>query len=195
MTTIVPAPQLAGVKYAQLQIFRDERGHFLETFRKEWFPERTWTVVQSNCSFSRVGVLRGLHYHRHQADYWYVPHGRIRVGLVDVRRGSPSFGASEMVEIGDGNTTGILIPQGIAHGFLALTDATLIYVVDNYYDGEDEFGVAWNDPGLALSWGTETPILSIRDHQNPHLRDIPAGLLPAPYRDDDIRQNQEERKP
>jgi dTDP-4-dehydrorhamnose 3,5-epimerase len=75
---------------------------------------------------------------------------------------------------------GLFIPIGVAHGFLALTDATLTYVVDNYYDGRDEFGVAWNDPDLGLDWGTSTPTISPRDQANPRLRDIPAAALPKP---------------
>jgi len=70
------------------------------------------------------------------------------------------------------------VPIGVAHGFLALTDATLTYLVDNYYDGADEFGLAWNDPALNLPWGVEAPLLSSRDAQNPLLKDIPATDLP-----------------
>ena len=73
---------------------------------------------------------------------------------------------------------GLFIPVGVAHGFLALTDASLAYLVDNYYDGTDEHGVAWNDPEIALPWGVDTPILSERDADNPLLEDVPAGNLP-----------------
>jgi dTDP-4-dehydrorhamnose 3,5-epimerase len=66
----------------------------------------------------------------------------------------------------------------VAHGFLTLTDATLTYLVDNYYDGADEHGVAWNDPTLQLDWGVSEPILSGRDEQNPFLKDIPVEKLP-----------------
>ena len=166
-----------GVRFADLSIFGDERGYFLETFRKEWFPERSWEIMQTNCSFSHAGVLRGLHYHRHQIDYWFVPKGRIRVGLADVRPMSPTFQASQVVEIGEENPVGIFIPCGVAHGFYALTDAMLTYVVDNYYDGNDELGVAWNDPALAVAWQVDQPTLSERDRQNPLLVDIPTDQL------------------
>lgn len=179
MTEIVPSAQIAGVKFALLKPFADERGRFMETFRKEWFPERSWEIVQTNRSDSRAGVLRGLHYHFRQVDYWYVPAGRVRAGLADLRRGSPTFGRAEMVELGEERQVGLYIPPGVAHGFLALTDATLTYLVDNYYDGGDEFGVAWDDPDLALEWGAAAPLLSARDRANPRLRAIPPAHMPG----------------
>jgi len=178
MTEIVESSRILGVKIVKLKAFGDERGRFLETFRKDWFPERTWDIVQTNRSDSRAGVLRGLHYHFRQVDYWYVPRGRIRVGLADLRRTSPTFGASEAIEIGEHNECGVFIPCGVAHGFYALTDATLTYLVDNYYDGSDEFGVAWDDPDLAVPWEVSEPILSGRDRVNPTLNNIPDAHRP-----------------
>jgi dTDP-4-dehydrorhamnose 3,5-epimerase len=122
--------------------------------------------------------LRGLHFHHHQVDYWFVDRGRIRVGLVDLRRSSPSFRVAELFELDELDFTGLYIPVGVAHGFVALTPATLLYVVDNYYDGADEFGVAWDDPALGLDWGVTDPIVSPRDRANPHLADIPASAMP-----------------
>lgn len=169
MAEIIESTTIPGVKFAVLRAFADERGRFVETFRKEWFPERTWERVQSNRSDSKAGVLRGLHHHRHQVDYWYCAFGTIRVALADVRPDSPSYLKTEIVEIGDANQMGVFIPVGVAHGFVALTDATLTYIVDNYYDGADELGVAWNDPTLAIDWGVTEPILSPRDRQNQRL--------------------------
>jgi dTDP-4-dehydrorhamnose 3,5-epimerase len=178
MTEIVASTQIAGVKFAQLRAFGDERGRFMETFRKGWFPERTWDIVQTNRSDSKAGVLRGLHYHFHQVDYWYCVAGVLRVGLADLRRSSPTYGKSQVIEIGDANQTGVFIPCGVAHGFYAVTDVTLTYIVDNYYDGGDELGVAWDDPALALPWSVDAPILSARDQKNPLLQDIAAHLRP-----------------
>jgi len=145
----------------------------METFRKEWFPERSWEKMQTNRSTSQAGVLRGLHYHFYQVDYWFVVQGTIRVGLADLRTTSPTYKASQVVEIGDDNPMGVFIPVGVAHGFLSLTDITLMYVVDNYYDGgKDEYGVAWNDPDLGVAWGNDNPILSDRDQANPFLSSI-----------------------
>lgn len=178
MTEIVESELIRGVKFARLRAFADERGRFVETFRKGWFPERTWEIVQTNRSDSRAGVLRGLHFHAHQVDYWYVPSGRILVGLADLRRSSPTFRSSQVVEIGDSNQMGIFIPIGVAHGFYALTDATLTYLVDNYYDGADESGVAWNDPDLAVPWNVDAPLLSPRDRANPLLHALAPEQLP-----------------
>lgn len=178
MAEIVASDKIEGVKFAELHPVTDARGRFMETFRQAWFPERSWAVVQTNRSDSVAGVLRGLHYHFRQVDYWYVPRGTIRVGLADLRIDSPTFGVSQVLEIGDEQPVGVFIPTGVAHGFLALTDATLTYLVDNYYDGADELGVAWDDPQLAVAWRAESPILSDRDRRNPRLRDIPEDALP-----------------
>lgn len=178
MTEIVESTKIQGVKFAHLRAFGDERGRFMETFRKGWFPERTWEIVQTNRSDSKAGVLRGLHYHFRQVDYWYCAAGILRVGLADLRRSSPTYCASQVIEIGESNQVGVFIPCGVAHGFYAVTDVTLTYMVDNYYDGGDELGVAWDDRSLAVPWGVDAPILSGRDQKNPLLQDIPEHLRP-----------------
>ncbi|MCB0085688.1 MAG: dTDP-4-dehydrorhamnose 3,5-epimerase family protein [Caldilineaceae bacterium] len=179
MATMIQSEHIADVKFVQLKAFGDERGRFLETFRKEWFPERSWEIFQTNRSDSAAGVLRGLHYHFHQIDYWYAPVGTIRVALADIRRSSPTYLATEVLEIGGGNEMGIYIPSGVAHGFVALTAATLTYIVDQYYNAADELGVAWNDPKLAINWGVAEPILSGRDQENPLLADIAPDKMPG----------------
>jgi dTDP-4-dehydrorhamnose 3,5-epimerase len=179
MPEIIESDIIAGVKFAKLKVWADDRGRFLETFRKDWFPEQSWEVIQTNCSYSQAHVLRGLHYHLRQVDYWFAPQGMIRVALVDLRRSSPTRGASQTLEIGEHNPMGIFVPIGIAHGFVALTDTILTYLVDNYYDGSDELGVAWNDPALGVTWGIGNPTLSPRDLQNPQLKDIPHHQLPG----------------
>jgi len=178
MAQIEESNVIRDVFMVSLVPYQDERGRFVETFRKTWFPQRKWEAVQGNASYSRAGVLRGLHYHHRQIDYWFVPSGSVRVGLWDLRASSPTNRAVQMLEIGDTNFTGVYIPTGVAHGFLALTDVILTYLVDNYYDASDEHGVAWNDPEIELDWGTASPQLSPRDAANPLLRDIPADLLP-----------------
>jgi dTDP-4-dehydrorhamnose 3,5-epimerase len=178
MTDIRESSAIAGVKVAHLRVFADERGRFMETFRKDWFPERPWNIIQSNRSDSAAGVLRGLHYHHHQVDYWHVVSGSIRVALADIRLSSPTHGAIQVMDITHEDGIGLFIPVGVAHGFIAHTPATLAYIVDNYYDGADELGVAWNDPMLKIDWGAERPLMSPRDQNNPVLSAIPAHLLP-----------------
>jgi dTDP-4-dehydrorhamnose 3,5-epimerase len=178
MPQIQESSLIKDVQLVTLKPFVDERGRFMETFRKEWFPQRSWKIIQTNRSDSGAGVLRGLHYHFHQVDYWYVVSGRIRAALCDLRAGSSTYRAIQTVEMGEENQIGLFIPVGVAHGFVALADATLTYIVDNYYDGADEHGVAWDEPELAIPWGIESPILSPRDGANPRLAEISPDRLP-----------------
>ena len=178
MATVRESDVIQGVYLVSLTSNEDERGRFVETFRKEWFPQRPWDIVQGNASYSKAGVLRGLHYHHHQADYWFVVSGGILAGLCDLRRSSPTHRAAQAVEIGERAPTGLYLPPGVAHGFLALTDVVLTYLVDNYYDGTDEHGVAWDDPDIGIDWGTTEPGISPRDASNPSLKSIPADRLP-----------------
>jgi dTDP-4-dehydrorhamnose 3,5-epimerase len=178
MPIIEESQSIAGVYLVRLQAHGDDRGRFLETFRKSWFPQRSWENLQVNRSDSAAGVLRGLHFHHRQVDYWYLMRGEVRAGLVDLRRTSPTYMAAQTVAMGGDHTGGLFIPIGVAHGFAALTEATLFYVVDNYYDGADEFGVRWDDPALGLDWGVQSPTVSARDAANPLLADLPAEHLP-----------------
>jgi dTDP-4-dehydrorhamnose 3,5-epimerase len=180
VTEIIASNLILDVRTVNFRVFRDDRGQFMETFRKEWFPDRTWDIVQSNRSHSMPGVLRGLHYHHHQVDYWQVIEGAIRVALADLRPWSPTYLATEIIDLDVTTPRGLYIPIGVAHGFVAQSQATLIYLVDNYYNGSDELGVAWNDPTLAVPWSIDNPILSERDAKNPRLDDIPSQLLPQP---------------
>ncbi|RMG96044.1 MAG: dTDP-4-keto-6-deoxy-D-glucose epimerase [Chloroflexi bacterium] len=171
MAVIRESSVISGVYVVELRPFSDPRGRFMETFRKEWFPQRSWDIIQTNRSDSKAGVLRGLHYHRQQVDYWYVARGRIRAALADIRPSSPTYLATQTIEMGEENEIGLFIPIGVAHGFVALTHATLTYIVDNYYNnGQDEFGIIWNDPTLNINWGVTEPILSDRDASNPPFR-------------------------
>lgn len=170
---------IEGVFTVPIRAFEDERGRFMETFRRSWFPWIDWERLQGNRSDSKAGVLRGLHYHHQQVDYWYVPKGQIRAAMVDLRPSSPTYMEKYVIDIGEENNVGVFIPIGVAHGFLALTEATLMYMVNNYYDGgKDELGVAWNDPQINLNWGITNPVLSPRDQLNPFLKDIPKDQLP-----------------
>ncbi len=168
--------RIAGVFIVHLRSYTDERGRFMETFRREWFPWVDWTQMQSNRSDSQAGVLRGLHFHRHQSDYWIVMRGRIRVGMADLRRSSPTFMATICMELDQDSQLGLLIPPGVAHGFLALTDTTLTYIVNRYYDSGDELGVAWDDPQIGLPWGIAQPVLSGRDAHNRPLAELEPEL-------------------
>lgn len=178
MARIAESLSIADVLWIRPQWFEDDRGRFCEAFRQEWFPQRAWDAVQCNRSESRPHVLRGLHYHCRQADYWQVLHGALRIGLVDLRASSATYLQGELREVDAASGVGVFIPPGVAHGFYSLTQATLWYVVDQYYDGQDERGVRWNDPALALEWGCAAPILSARDAANPLWRDVGTAHRP-----------------
>jgi len=139
MVQFIEVPQISGVTLVELKPVDDSRGRFREIFRKEWFPESSWKAVQSNHSLSNEGVLRGLHFHKKQSDYWYILDGQIRVGLVDLRRNSKTFKACLTLDMKQNEPRGLFIPVGVAHGFLAVKKTNLLYIVDNYYDGDDEY--------------------------------------------------------
>ncbi|MEM6530278.1 MAG: dTDP-4-dehydrorhamnose 3,5-epimerase family protein [Chloroflexota bacterium] len=178
---LVAFAPIAGVYTVPIRVFGDDRGSFAETFRREWFPFVDWTEMQTNRSISKAGVLRGLHYHLNQVDYWFLMSGKIRVGLADLRSSSPTYKAGATVEMDASSAEpfGLFIPVGVAHGFVSLSDIVLTYTVNQYYgDGRDERGVAWNDPALGVGWDVESPILSGRDQKNRLLQNIPADELP-----------------
>jgi dTDP-4-dehydrorhamnose 3,5-epimerase len=177
MATVRESEVIKGVFIVEPAIHGDQRGLFIETYRREWIPGAR-EMIQSNRSNKQAGALVGLHYHLHQADYWYAPVGTIRVVLHDLREGGPTDGATESFDISGENHWGVYIPPGVAHGFSALTDAVLTYLVDGYYNPADELGVAWDDPVIAADWGVDSPILSDRDQANPQRHEIPAARRP-----------------
>jgi dTDP-4-dehydrorhamnose 3,5-epimerase len=168
---------IAGIYVVEPDVHGDERGRFVETYRRSWFPQGR-EMIQGNRSDKSAGALVGLHYHLHQADYWLVPRGRAFVVLHDLRQGSPTDGATLTLELNEANNHGVFIPPGVAHGFAAVTDMTITYMVDQYYNPEDELGVAWDDPAIGADWGVDDPIVSKRDQTNPLRSDIPAGRQP-----------------
>jgi dTDP-4-dehydrorhamnose 3,5-epimerase len=158
--------EIPGVLIDQPTVHGDDRGRFAEIYRASAMPE---AFAQSNHSRSSAGVLRGLHYHRNQADLWYLVSGRAQVGLVDLRQrdGAPRV---ESHVLDAAVPTSIYIPHGVAHGYLALTEIDLIYWVTSEYDPADENGIAWDDPALGLEWQiSEPPVVSARDAGNPRL--------------------------
>ena len=158
-----------GVLLVPLEEHPDDRGRFAELFRQSLLPDRS-PMVQVNLSRSRPGVLRGLHFHREQADFWVLLSGRQFVALYDLRGDSRTSGRKlELAMDRDKGMRGLYVPPGVAHGFYAETDVELLYLVDRYFTGEDEHGIAWNDPDVGIEWPSKDPILSDRDRSNPPL--------------------------
>jgi len=147
-----------GVEVLPLRKFEDDRGWFMELRRESALPAPT---RQTNVSFSRQGVIRGLHYHqRGQNDLFASLHGIARVVVLD-RESGETF----TIDIGDDNPMAVWIPGRHAHGFEALTDLLFCYHVTEEYDpaDPDEHGLPWNDPRVVDLWSTKSPILSERD--------------------------------
>jgi dTDP-4-dehydrorhamnose 3,5-epimerase len=176
----VTGSTIPGVAYGSVERHVDERGGFREVWRRSWLPE---PFVQANLSTSAAGVLRGLHLHRRQVDYWVVAGGQAFVALVDIRPLLDGSGPRPVVETrGLGPDESVTIPVGVAHGFLAIEPLELLYLVTNEFDGSDELGFAWDDPAVGIPWPFVTgtadgrPILSDRDRSNPPLAELVARL-------------------
>jgi dTDP-4-dehydrorhamnose 3,5-epimerase len=171
----MPEPVDTGIDSVSplpLTIHSDDRGSLTETYRGEWIPGSP-AMAQANLSISRPNVLRGLHFHRKQDDYWCVIQGTAFVALYDLRSSSSTTGKKSEIRIAaEEQRFGLYIPRGVAHGFYAETSVTLQYLVDQYFTGEDEFGIAWDDPDVGIAWPAEHPELSERDRLNPSLAEV-----------------------
>lgn len=175
--TVTSSSDIDGVVVVEPEVHGDHRGRVVETYRRQWFPLGR-EMVQSNRAVRKAGAIVGLHYHLHQADYWYVMAGRARVVLHDLRDGSKTEGATMSFDLDGEVEKGVFIPPGVAHGFASLADVMLVYLVDAYYNPADELGVAWDDPDIGADWGLTDPVLSQRDQTNPRRAEIPAGRRP-----------------
>jgi dTDP-4-dehydrorhamnose 3,5-epimerase len=170
------ATGLAGVLVRRYPVHEDSRGSFAELWRESWTSGMDLRFRQANVSHSREGVLRAMHFHLRQTDFWIPLTGRAFVALTDLRSGlggraSPPISETFVLEVGEA----ALIPAGVAHGFLAMEPMQLAYLVTTEYDGTDEHGFAWDDPEAAISWPTREPILSDRDRGNPSLAEALAA--------------------
>ncbi len=165
-------------------VFGDARGFFMETFHAEKYAaggvDRRF--VQDNFSFSQRGILRGLHFQlrRPQAKLVFVVSGEVFDVAVDVRRGSPTFGAWCGRILSGENRNQLFIPEGFAHGFCVLSEsASFMYKCSEFYDASDDRGIAWNDPDIGVKWPISEPLLSAKDQRQPLLRDLGVDGLPV----------------
>jgi dTDP-4-dehydrorhamnose 3,5-epimerase len=172
---------IPGLKLVRARYFEDERGHFVEIFKRSSFRDAALPhdFVQDNVSLSRQpGTLRGMHWQVPpfaQAKLVRVGRGAVLDMVVDLRRGSPSYGQHYAVELSAANRLQLLVPRGFAHGFLTLeADSEVIYKCDAHYNAAAERGVHWADPDLALPWPAhaEVTVVSDKDRAWPRLRDL-----------------------
>lgn len=171
---------IEGLVIIQPRLFEDQRGYFFESFSEREFAHKVAPVsfVQDNESKSSYGVLRGLHFQKppyEQAKLVRVVKGRVLDVAVDLRKGSPTYGRYEAVELSEDNHRQLFIPRGFAHGFCVLSEeAVFQYKCDNYYAPQSEGAVRWDDPDLDIDWKIplEDVILSDKDRNHPCFKDL-----------------------
>jgi dTDP-4-dehydrorhamnose 3,5-epimerase len=177
--------RLPGLLVLEPAVFSDERGFFCETYRREWHAEigipAEVQFVQDNHSRSAHGVVRGMHFHIGDgvAKLVRCARGRILDVAVDLRKGSPTYGQWEGMELDDQSMRAVYVPVGFAHGFCVLSDvADVLYKQTAYYDPVVERGIAWDDPDIAIQWPLPAGelIVSERDAAAPTLAEITAEL-------------------
>ncbi|PVX50758.1 dTDP-4-dehydrorhamnose 3,5-epimerase [Balneicella halophila] len=171
---------IEGVKIFIPTVFTDNRGYFAETFREEIIHKETnTTFIQENESFSKKGVLRGLHYQQEpyaQAKLVRCVLGEVYDVAVDLRKSSLTFGKYIAEKLSGENKKQLFIPRGFAHGFVVLSDwAIVVYKVDNYYHKESEVTICYNDDNLNIDWGLsdEDFILSEKDKNGISIDKVP----------------------
>jgi dTDP-4-dehydrorhamnose 3,5-epimerase len=172
--------RLKGTILIEPTVHGDERGFFVETYRRGLFAELGVDddFVQHNHSRSTCGIVRGMHYQPGMAKLVRCARGAIFDVLVDIRRGSESFGEWEGFELNDSNHHQLYCPDGFAHGFCVLSDAAdVVYGCSTYYDPHTEGGFAYDDPEVAIAWPTGLELIaSERDRGAPRLRELEASL-------------------
>ena len=173
---IVENTSLDGVKIITPTVFEDERGYFFESYKTPIFKNNELPInfVQDNEVKSTKGVLRGLHYqfNRPQGKLVRVVSGSILDVAVDIRKGSPTFGQSEIVQLTVENRKMLYIPEGFAHGYLVTSsESIVIYKCTDIYDPNDQYGIIWNDETIGVDWTYDSPILSEKDLMLPALND------------------------
>ncbi|MES2274115.1 MAG: dTDP-4-dehydrorhamnose 3,5-epimerase [Chlamydiota bacterium] len=168
---------LGGLKLIAPQVFQDERGFFFESYRQIAYAAVGMEIlfVQDNVSFSKQGTIRALHFQSSpgQAKLVSCIQGKIWDVAVDIRKGSPTFGKWEAVELDDQTHRQLFIPLGFAHGFCVLSETARVqYKVSSFYDPKTERSIRWNDPDFQIAWPISNPILSPRDQISPFAREV-----------------------
>jgi dTDP-4-dehydrorhamnose 3,5-epimerase len=168
---------MAGLIQIVPKLFPDDRGYFFETYRDEWlesFAPQT-QFVQENQSFSKKGVIRGLHFQLPpfaQAKLVRVISGKVLDVVVDLRRDSPTFFKTFSLVLDAEKQNQLFVPEGFAHGLAALEDSIFSYKCSKVYNKESEGGLLWNDPDLKINWPFNEPIISEKDTYLPTLQEL-----------------------
>ncbi len=158
-------------------IFEDDRGWFYEFYKDETFKKHNihYTFLQENQSFSKKGVIRGLHFQQApyaQAKLVTVLSGKVLDVVVDLRPLSKTFKQTYYCLLESSKRNMLMIPEGFAHGFAALEDSIFFYKCSNVYNKQSESGIRWNDPELNINWEVKNPIISAKDEELPLLAEL-----------------------
>lgn len=173
--------EIPGVLLIEPDLFHDSRGLFCETFHTRRYTEAgvSEAFVQDNFSRSTHGTLRGLHYQEPHAQgkLVMVVEGEVYDVVVDIRKGSPTFGRWHGIDLSSTNFRQLYVPPGCAHGFCVTSaQASVLYKCTDFYSPKDERGIIWNDPVLAISWPVSRPLLSPKDQAYRTLEAVHAEL-------------------
>jgi len=173
--------EIPEVMVIESTAFPDDRGYFEEIFKLSDFKKNgiDFNFVQDNHSFSRKGVVRGMHFQNkphEQGKIVYVTDGRIFDVAVDIRPRSGTFGKWVYEELSMKNHRMLWIPPGFAHGFMALEDSHVIYKTTEEYDRRSESGIIWNDPDLAIEWPLRDAVVSEKDRKLKRFSDLRAEM-------------------
>jgi len=166
---------IEGLVILKPTVMKDGRGFFLESYQEERYKAFGVNVrfCQDNHSYSKKGVIRGMHFQKGQAKLVYCPKGRIFDVAVDIRRDSPTFGKWEGVILDEENHHQFFIPDGFAHGFCVLSEeAHVFYKVSSFYDPQKERGFSYEDLVAKIAWPILDPILSDRDRNAPKMSEV-----------------------
>lgn len=168
---------IEGLIEIQPRKFEDSRGYFFESYQYDLFKNNgiAEVFVQDNQSFSKAGVLRGLHFQKEpysQGKLVRVISGKVLDVAVDIRPNSPTYGQCETVILDSKLNNMFYVPPGFAHGFYTMDDAIFSYKCTNIYNKESEGGILWNDPDLNINWRTDSPNVSEKDEVLPLFRDL-----------------------
>ena len=180
----VTATKFSGVILIEPTVFGDQRGFFMESYNQSTFIKHGIAnqFIQDNHSLSsEMGTLRGLHYQldpKAQSKLVRATAGEIYDVVLDIRKGSPTYGQWQGFVLSASNKMQLLVPRGFAHGFCTLSSNSEVqYKVDEGYSAEHDRGIAWNDPLLAIDWPTSHPILSDKDSKHPLLADAEINFV------------------
>lgn len=173
---------IPGLVVIEPKVFGDTRGFFMETWNQQRYRDAglDWNFVQDNLSFSRRGILRGLHFQnpKGQGKLVYALQGEVFDVAVDIRKNSPTFGRWHGLILSAENKKQFFVPSGFAHGFAVLSETALFaYKCTEIYTPQNEMSLLWNDPDVGVKWPLENPQLSEKDIRGVRLKDIPRDRL------------------